>query len=498
MTKAWRWAELALWALFGLLLPITSFPPVVRLSGADMVSPASGLVLLVLIAVSVLPRWWHGGRIPKASLPLLAFFSAVLVSCGLAFLLPIPLFREQTVLKSETKALITLAIGVAFYLSTATWAEDEGRAAHLLRWINWGGLLTVGWTIAQAGSWQLWHTYPAWMQSIHALISTRELFPARATGLAFEPSWLAHQLNMLYLPFWAGAVLCGTTVHRFRWRFVTVELVLLMGGLLALIFSVSRVGLLAPILSVLMLTGFATWWTARRLQSRIMSTSRATGSRRGLVGALAWLVIWFGFLAISVGMFLGAAYGLSRFDPRMRTIFDLDALRTGSFASYANQLVFAERVIFWEAGWQVFNDYPVLGVGLGNAGFFFPEKLSAYSWGLTEVRTILYQWDSLPNSKSLWVRLLAEAGIIGFGFFMSWLYVIAVSAVSLFRRKGLRGAVGIAGLFVLAGMLTEGFSVDTFALPYFWVSFALITAVATRAAESDSPSVPILAHSEGQ
>jgi hypothetical protein len=146
----------------------------------------------------------------------------------------------------------------------------------------------------------------------------------------------------------------------------------------------------------------------------------------------------------------------------------------------------------------VFNDYPVLGVGLGNAGFFFPEKLSAYSWGLTEVRTLLYQWDSLPNSKSLWVRLLAETGVIGFGFFLSWLYVIAVSALSLCRRKGLRGTVGIAGLFVLAGMLTEGFSVDTFALPYFWVSFALVTSVAALAGGSDSPSIPIQVLSEGQ
>jgi hypothetical protein len=248
-----------------------------------MVAPAAGLVLLVLLAVSVLPRWWNGGRLTKASLPLLAFSSVVVVSCALALFLPIPPFREQTVLKSEVKALFTLGIGLAFFLAVATWAEKEERAVFLLRWIQWGGLLTVGWAFAQAAAWRLWHDYPAWMQSVHALISTRELFPARATGLAFEPSWLAHQLNMLYLPVWAGAALSGTTVHRMRWRFITVERVLLAGGLLALILSVSRVGLLAPLLCFLLLAGWGAWRAARWLQARIMSTSRAAGWRLAIL-----------------------------------------------------------------------------------------------------------------------------------------------------------------------------------------------------------------------
>jgi hypothetical protein len=102
--------------------------------------------------------------------------------------------------------------------------------------------------------------------------------------------------------------------------------------------------------------------------------------------------------------------------------------------------------------------------------------LSAYSWGLTEVRTIQYEWDTLPNSKSLWVRLLSETGVVGSGFFLCWLYLTGAAAISLLGRKGVSGALGLAGLFALTGLLTEGFSVDTFALPYFWVTFALVAA----------------------
>jgi hypothetical protein len=323
------------------------------------------------------------------------------------------------------------------------------------------------------------------MESIHALFSTHELYRARATGLAFEPSWLAHQLNMLYLPLWAGAALRGTTVHRWRWRFVTFERLLLAGGLLALIFSVSRVGLLAPLLCILLLAAWGAWKLAHRLQARLMSGSRAAGWRRRVVGAAAWVGIGLGFLILAAGFFVTAAVGLSRYDPRMQTMFDLTALRSGSFAEYANQLIFAERVIYWETGWAIFNDFPWLGVGLGNSGFYFPQKLSAYSWGLTEVRQILFEWDTLPNSKSLWVRLPAETGIFGTGFFLSWLYLCAVSAVSLLRRKDLGGTLGLAGVFVLIGLLSEGISLDTFALPYFWVMFALVAASAARQANSN-------------
>jgi O-antigen ligase len=236
------------------------------------------------------------------------------------------------------------------------------------------------------------------------------------------------------------------------------------------------------LLCVLLLSAWGAFELARRLQHRLMSTSwaaRVQGWRRGLLRAALWAGICLTFLAAAAGLLLGAAYGVSRYDKRMRTMFDLTRLRTKSFAAYANQLVFAERVIFWEAGWGVFNDHPWLGVGLGNSGFFFPEKLSAYAWALTEVRTNLFKWDSLPNSKSLWVRLLAETGLAGTGAYLGWLYLTAASGLSLLRKKGLPGTVGLAAIFALTALLSEGISVDSFALPYLWVSFALAAALAS-------------------
>lgn len=471
-------AEQFLWAGLALLLPLTSFPLVKKLTGADMVSPASGPLLLVLLLVSVLPLVWRERQVPRAALPLLAFACAALFSCALAFFLPLPPFRDQAILSNMLKALFTLAVGLGFYVAALVWASQAERAAFLLRWINWGGLAVIVWTLIQAADFRMNHVVSVWMEQAQALFTTSGLYNDRATGFAFEPSWLAHQLNMLYLPFWLAAALRGTSVHRLRLGFVTFERCLLAGGLLALWFTVSRIGFLSFVLCVILLVGIAMLRGLGSLRERLIGRARAN---RRLTRILVSAGLWMGVALAGVLLLLAAGLVLSKVDPRMKTLFNLSALKEFSVLRYANQLVFAERVVFWETGWNIFNDYPLFGVGLGNAGYFFSQKLSYFAWSLVEIRTLMYRWNTLPNIKSLWVRLLAETGIAGTGLFFSWLYVVWASAARLYRRPGLAGTVGLAGLFVLVGLLAEGFSVDTFALPYFWISFGLVTGLAASA-----------------
>jgi len=92
----------------------------------------------------------------------------------------------------------------------------------------------------------------------------------------------------------------------------------------------------------------------------------------------------------------------------------------------------------------------------------------------------LYYQTALPNLMSLWIRLLAETGIIGFALFVSWLVVLGASAAALERSTDRRLQVlGLAGQFALIALLGEGLSIDSFALPYLWLTFGLMTA-ATR------------------
>ncbi len=143
-----------------------------------------------------------------------------------------------------------------------------------------------------------------------------------------------------------------------------------------------------------------------------------------------------------------------------------------------NYLQFAERYIYWTVGWNIFNTHPFLGVGLGNAGFYFPTYLPSYGWSLPEVMQIYFREAALPNIKSLWVRLLAETGIVGFSSFFVWCYLMVRTAWSLrVSSDRIFKVVGWFGLFVLVAFITEGFSTDTFALPYLWVSLGIVSAV---------------------
>jgi hypothetical protein len=90
----------------------------------------------------------------------------------------------------------------------------------------------------------------------------------------------------------------------------------------------------------------------------------------------------------------------------------------------------------------------------------------------------MYHASELPNIKSLWVRLLAETGLVGFSLFTCWLYLTWQSAHFLENSASddRIKMVALAGKFTILGLIFEGFSVDSFALPYLWFAVGLVTA----------------------
>jgi O-antigen ligase len=121
--------------------------------------------------------------------------------------------------------------------------------------------------------------------------------------------------------------------------------------------------------------------------------------------------------------------------------------------------------------------YPIFGVGVGNAGFYFQKLLPDEAWQLTEVRSLVYHSSNLINIKSLWVRLLAETGVVGFAFFVVFLLAGLYTAKVLIASKNkARQTIGWMGICMLLAFLIEGFSVDSFALPYYWFTLGLVAA----------------------
>lgn len=472
-----RKASEGLWLVLVLLLPITSMPLVVRLVRSDVVASPSILFLAILLLIWFLPFVWRKGKLPRQSLPLFAFGMIAIIATSLANFQTIPPYKDISVLRNSVTSLVTLAIGISFYLLASVYPNSEEKLQRTLRLLNWSGLIVILWSLAQTAAWYGWGRYPEWLRTIHGWYSVGTLFRQRTTGFALEPSWLAHQLNLLFLPFWLAAVVRRQSVHRRRlFKYFIFEDLLLVFGALVLWLTLSRVGLIAFLLMLAYLLVRANVWLKIRVQGWVWQRWQKDASRVKLrQQVISWGITTI-MLAIYLGLFLGVGFTLSKIDPRMADLFNFSLTGENPLLAYANSLNFSSRLVYWEGGWNIFNDHPLFGVGLGNAGFFFPDKLSGYAWWLIEVRDLVFRSSVLLNVKSLWVRLLTETGIVGFSFFVAWYYLLWQTGRALEKElQSQRKMVSLAGQLLVIAFIIEGFSVDSFAMPYVWFSAGLVT-----------------------
>ena len=289
--------------------------------------------------------------------------------------------------------------------------------------INWSGLILLVWCALQAFFWYGPGHYPQWMFDFQGLLSARVLYRQRINGFALEPSWLAHQLNMLYLPLWLACTLKRYSFHKLRIGFLTAENILLAGGIGALLLTLSRVGVAAFFLMLLIVVFTLHGKVVTAIQ---MKLKKSHMSRK----LLSWMLIAAYLFVVFI-----VVYAFTRIDPRMKNLFNFSFAQDNPLLRFFNELKFGDRVIYWLTGWNIFNAYPFMGVGLGNAGYYFPKYLPPYGWSLVEVENLLNRTTILLNIKSLWLRLLAETGLVGFSLFIGWLISLLPAFITKIRSR---------------------------------------------------------------
>lgn len=461
-------------------LPVTSLPFLSNLMGGTVVAPAviifAGILMVIWVPIHLL----RSGALPGEIKPLFAFICAAIAASLVAFFLPIPPGKGNSVFRSELEGLITLAIGVSVYLIFALWNRDSAYLKWTLRFINLTGLIILVWSFIQlvvilffAGH------YPGLIVQLQSLWSTRNLleigFRTRVTGFAFEPSWLAHQLNLVFLPYWLAATVTGYSVTKKLFR-ISFENILLIGGVVILFFSLSRVGLAAFLFTLVFIGVRINVWLLRWIQKRFLSLPLMRRAGKWAVIPLSLLMVI--FYAVLV---LGVVFLAARFDPRMARLLALENM-PANFFDFAAKVDFLERVIVWAGGLRVFSQHPLLGVGLGNSGFFFPQQMSYLAYRSSEIMYTINEAAYLVNIKSFWVRLLAETGLVGFSLFATWQALLWGAGKFLRSNQSvLLRTIGWMGAFAILAFIPEGFSIDSFALPYLWVSMGLVTAASALA-----------------
>ena len=456
------------WAAMIAVLPITSMPLVADLLHSDSVASPAIIFMFLLILSWFIPAVIQGRDFSGQIFPLILFCLAALIATALSFFYDVPAFKGIGQFAPTISSLGTLAIGFMFFVISSSYLQKNDELELTMKILNWSGLVTLAWCALQAFFWYGFNHYPQWMFNFQGLISDRVLYRQRLNGFALEPSWLAHQMNMLYLPLWLSCTMHQHSFHKFRiWKF-TLENLLLGGGMIVLFLSLSRVGFAAffmmlAIVAVILHGKIVAY--IQTLISRIVKNQKREFSKR----IISVLLIFFYIILVFIVL-----YVFSKIDPRMENLFNFSFAQDNPVLRFFNELKFGDRVIYWLTGWNIFNYYPILGVGLGNAGYYFPKYLPAYGWSLVEVEYLLHRTTLLLNIKSLWLRLLAETGLVGFSLFLGWLFSFVPVFIDKMRSiHKLTRILGLMGVFILAALVFEGFSIDSFAMPYWWISLGI-------------------------
>jgi len=473
-----RKTGLILMALLLSTIPITSSPWAAKLTARSTVSPLAMVPLGLLLIVWLLPALLGRGEVPSFIAPLFFFVAVAALSSALSLFYEIYPSLLHLPKERVVRGMITLIIGMGFYLVTTLFFDSEEELRKGLRWVYLGGVLTLLWASVQAYFVLRVGHFPREFQEIHRIFSIHDLPRDRVSGLAYEPSWLGDQLVILYLPLWMASVLRRTSVFGRGQRWISVELGLLIWGGAVFFLTKSRVSMLSLFVVIGFLVLVTGWKWAGGIGRWVLRKGQPSPSKIKITQGLVWIAM----LAFFLLAVFGTLWFASRLDWRLESLFKLDHLADafGSdtpFFSVAEQLAYAERVVYWDVGLRTFADYPVLGVGVGNVGLLFRKNTPAFGYRLVEMIRILTSVQKVPNAKSLWVRLLAETGGIGFLLFVTWLVILGIGAWRLGqRRKGVMGMLGIAASLALVAQIIEGFSLDTFALPHLWVMLGFVSA----------------------
>jgi hypothetical protein len=491
--KIWEQVCEVLWAAALICLPLTSFPLLTSFNSA-LVAPLSIIPFFILLIIWTIPLVFRKGELPKETIPLLIFFAVAVIASAAAYFFFIPGFKGKSIPAQELRALFTLAIGITFFLVAASWIKNPDRLKNTWKYITIGGILAVAWACLQAFFISRHYDYyPAWMNTIQSwlVIISRQYSPryGRVNGFTYEASWFAHQMVMVYLPIWIAATYYKTSVFKFRlWR-ISLENILLIFGVLVFFMSSPRIGLISFILMLLYMLVKINMSLHRKIVALLSRQNRflrhsSSSSRKRWISTAATVALISAYVLVLVGIFVFSVqrdWRLAKLvnePPTSQEIIGILSLDQTTLLKLSQRFIFLERMVYWLNGWNVFNQYPVLGVGLGNAGFFFPSLAPPMGWATFEIRTVLFYLTQLPNVKSFWFRLLAETGIIGFSVFISWIYMLFQSTRnSQHSQNMVMKTLALAGQLSLLAFIGEGFSIDSFAMPYLWIIAGVIAAM---------------------
>ena len=463
--KAW---QKVLWAAFLVALPVTSFPFFPQAMGGEaLVRPLSLYPLILLLPLVTLPGLFRKS-LPRTLLALIPFVALALVSSLVSLTQGIEPALGISVDSRVLRAVITLGIGVAIYLTAVLLPRSSEDLRFTLRWLYIGFAIAMLWGTLQA--FYVVNFSPQYfnqIQHFQDFISVRKLIRNRISGMTYEPNWFAEQITFLLMPFLLSSVLSGYSAFRWRWRFLRLEWFLLAWAIALLPFTFSRAGVLNLVVLAFVAVLFL------RFPGKAKVTQKPPASHRFLRPVIEALVL--------MAAIAGIVYYAGTKNEFFTRLWNYWEHKNATLSGYFDYLGFGARFTYSGTAFRMYEAYPLLGVGLGNYAFYFeqmlPEEPLANTPEVLRLVTPGAGRDRLVTSKNFYLRLLSETGILGTTAFFAFLIAVLGNLLYLRLATGLGARFwGTAGLLGLIAFLLAAVSFDSFAIPNMWMVFGLATA----------------------
>lgn len=464
-----------LWGAALLTLPVTSFRWFPLLGEGTLVRPLSLYPLALLLPLLLIQLWQPGQKSKYWSnvfIPLGAFVLFVLTATSFGLLLDIIPLRGQEYIGRALRALVTLVIGLIFFVCAIWMNRNENDFRFSVRWILAGLCLTIAWSGLQAVTFYTDLLDKEMVTHWQLAFSMRELVRTnRISGFAYEPAWLAGQLATIFIPFLFASVLTNFRITRFKW----LEPVLLAFSMLILLATYSRGGLLTTVAAsglTLVFFGrealYSLWlWFVNGFRGRALD-----------------MLFRLGIVVAVIGVFTGAFLFLSQKN-FFRRLWEIDAT---SLSEYIVDINAGARGAYSSGALAAYEEHPWAGVGLGASGFYIYQNLP--EWSLTTLPEIARQLTPesrlFPNPKNLYVRLLAETGLIGFLLFLVFQFHILGDMLSLYTLKQPWARfAAVAGVFAWLAITFYNFTQDSLTTPNIWVVSGMMVGLSINLLHKD-------------
>ena len=451
-----------LWGAALFTLPVTSFRYFPLLGDNTYVRPLALYPIAILLPLLTLQFMQKKETLPRAGtlIPLLAFLLVALAATGIGLLLdPLPM-RGFEYPGRVFRAWVTLVIGLSFFLAAVWMNRTEEDLRFSIRWLLAGFVLDILWSGVQALAFYTPLLKKVTVTHWQRTFSMRELVKTnRVSGMAYEPAWLAGQIATVYLPWLLASLLTRVRVTRFKW----LEIILLGFAVLLLLATFSRGGLLTAAGAFLL-----TFLFVGHTQLRAVGAWFAAGFQSG--------GNWFlrlGVILVLVASLAGAGLFLSQ----KGYITRLFNTRADSLEDFIIENSAGARGAYNFGALGAYDESPIMGVGLGASGFYIYDHLP--DWSLTTVPEIARQLSPearlYPNPKNMYVRLLAETGLVGFFIFVAFLFSVLGDALRALQSKTtVGGYLAVAGIFSWFAIALYNFTQDSFATPNLWINFGIL------------------------